>query len=116
MAKFYIYRNLRTKGFSVKIRGKVIDRCDDIVGHEVQFKVSESGRLRVLRDKRRNVHAYAVCRTYAWASYTDKSKACASFIASYNPYNSNKFLVNNQPIEFAKTVLFSKGKCYIIDL
>jgi len=57
--KVFVYFNLRKKVWSVRsVRsGLVIDHKNDIILKDAVFKVSEAGRQRVLRDKRKNVHA-----------------------------------------------------------
>ena len=58
-----VYYNLHRKCLSVRSRdrrvgyGRVLGHVDAIVLSEAQFKVSEAGRQRVLREKRKNVHA-----------------------------------------------------------
>lgn len=63
--KVFVYRNLQKHCWSIRAlegpnKGKVIchARSWDIEG--VEFKVSEAGRQRVLRQHRKNVHAGAV--------------------------------------------------------
>ncbi len=63
-AKYYIYRNLHKGGFSVRLRGRVVDYIDEAVCMDVSFKVGLKGRERVLKEGRKNVHAYIVCDTY----------------------------------------------------
>jgi hypothetical protein len=63
--KVFVYFNLHKKCFSVKAlegvnKGKVVQHTDNIVLLLPKFKVSEAGRQRVLREKRKNVHAGVV--------------------------------------------------------
>ena len=67
MAADYIYRNLKTGGFSVMNRGLVVDHGDHYVitphasnDDEVRFVVRQSGRERVLHEGQKNVHAFVV--------------------------------------------------------
>lgn len=62
--RVFIYRNLNRKGivFSLKAldgphKGLVYGYASEILLKDVAFEVSESGRQRVLRDKKKNVHA-----------------------------------------------------------
>ena len=57
----FIYWNLHKKCFSVKYQGRVIAYANRILAAHVEFRISEAGRQRVLREKRKNVHAYMVC-------------------------------------------------------
>ena len=59
-----VYRNLLNGLISVqhnvKGRGWILSgHCDNCVLTEVSLEVSEAGRQRVLKDQKRNVHAYA---------------------------------------------------------
>ncbi len=114
-AKYYIYRNLHTGGFSVRYKGRVIDRFTDvgnIVAENVTFKVNELGRNRVIYQRRKNVHAFAVCDKYK-KDYTydyDDSE-----VISYNPYKSSFFTYKNCSIFFSRRVMFRRGKCYKLD-
>lgn len=62
-AKVEVYYNLHRKCLSVRSRitgptyGKVLAHVDHIVLRDVEFKVSEAGRRRVIREQRKNVHA-----------------------------------------------------------
>ncbi len=110
-AKYYIYRNLHTKGFSIKYRGKVVDRGNCFFGENVTFKVSELGRQRVITDTQKNVHAYAVCDKYYHAGAVQTGSD--DKIISYNPYKVGNFIYNGKKIETADVVLFTAGKCYL---
>jgi len=111
MAKFYIYRNLHTGGFSVKQRGLVIDRDNWFVAYDALFKVNEIGRQRVIREKKKNVHAYTVCDRY---EYSGIRKVDGLQSITYNPYKSPFFTCNGIPISSASKVLFKSGKCYLV--
>lgn len=63
--KVFVYFNIRDRNLSVKalegeFRGRVVARAEQIMMKDVSFKVSAAGRARVLRTKRKNVHAGAV--------------------------------------------------------
>ena len=84
-----VYFNLHKCLFSVqekaKGRWKVIRHTDFLVLKDVKFKVSEKGRQRVLREKRKNVHAYIIGEEYKG----DLSYGCQIF---YNPYLNEGFV------------------------
>jgi hypothetical protein len=113
VAKFYIYRNLRTGGFSIKHHGRVIKRDNFFIAENVTFKVNESGRQRVIQEKRKNVHAYTVCDKYISARSKDKVDKLR--IITYNPYKSANFTCEDCSIETARKVLFKDGKCYLLE-
>lgn len=65
--KVFVYWNLHKKCFSVKCLekghmffGKVFLHANRVRLSDVQFKVSAAGRARVLREKRKDVHAGVV--------------------------------------------------------
>ena len=60
--KCFVYFNLHRKVWSIKAlegpnKGRVIAHSSVVEMSDCTFKVSEAGRQRVLRDKRKNVHA-----------------------------------------------------------
>jgi hypothetical protein len=111
MAYLYIYRNLRTGGFSVRHRGRVIERISEGVAFDVMFKVNEIGRQRVLLERQKNVHSFVVAA--GLARKTDRSHEGLTEI-KYNPYKQNCFTVDGEPIQRAAAVLFKDGRCYLI--
>lgn len=111
-AKYYIYRNLHTGGFSVKYRGLVVDRQDSLIAENVTLKVNEIGRQRVINKKRKNVHAYVVCDKYISAN---KERIDKLPVITYNPYKSSQFTCGKDPITNAKKVLFKDQKCYLLE-
>jgi len=63
--KVFVYFNLRKRCFSVKAlegmyKGRVIAHRDSLHLQDAEFKVSEKGRQRVIRERRKNVHAGVV--------------------------------------------------------
>jgi len=111
-AKYYIYRNLRTKGFSVKYRGIVVYRTNCIIAHNVIFKVSKSGRNRVISERRKNVHAYAVADSFRDVKKNYQVDSLLKI--TYNPYLHAQFMCNDCKIEDANEVIFKNGACYLI--
>jgi hypothetical protein len=92
--RVFVYRNIRKGNFSVKAlegpsKGLVIHRGDTVHLAHAKPRVSESGRLRVLRDKQKNVHAGIVgvltgCR--------DGNADMSGYqCVSYNPYRGPSF-------------------------
>ena len=53
----FVYRNLNKNCWSIRINGLVAIHAEHVILKEAQFKVSEAGRQRVLKEKRKNVHA-----------------------------------------------------------
>ena len=86
------YWNLHKNTYSVvamegENKGKVIEYRDLIHLKDAEFRVRESGRQRVLRDRVKNVHAFVIGQMVnsPWeASTCDKA-------VTYNPYYSGEF-------------------------
>lgn len=57
MENVEIYRNLTKNCWSVRKRGKIVMHAQALKLSDVSFHVSKSGRERVLRERRKNVHA-----------------------------------------------------------
>lgn len=110
-AKYYIYRNLRTGGFSIRYKGKVIERNDTITAENIVFRVSEKGWRRVIKEKQKNVHAYIVCDKY----FLDADKVDGCKIVSYNPYIAPNFVCDGLGITQAEKVICKNGKCYLVE-
>lgn len=102
-----VYRNLRDKCYSVQYRGKVIAHVDSIVLKRAAFVVSEAGRQRVIKSKRKNVHAFV--RGYvSMREALDKGMR-----VSYNPYVAGNFAVGEIPIHHADEVHLTKRGVFI---
>lgn len=97
--KVFVYFNLHRKCFSVKAlegpdKGRVVAHRDNVLLHDASFKVSQAGRLRVIREQRKNVHA-GVCGT--WLNDTDDYTtgiriAIMGSAIMYNPYKYTTFV------------------------
>lgn len=91
--KVFVYYNLHKKVFSVKAlegekKGLVIAHVKTISLENVEFKVSEAGRQRVIREQRKNVHAGAKGDWVVGASGPHDLTAL-----NYNPYRYSSFVV-----------------------
>jgi hypothetical protein len=99
--RVFVYRNLHKKCYSVKSlkTGRVIAHVNSIDLVNVSFRVSQSGRDRVLREKRKNVHAGVI--GYISSPLSEDY----SIDVTYNPYKYNSFVLKNNesPIFEAKS-------------
>lgn len=113
-AKFYIYYNLHRKCWSVKYRGKVIAHPQNIVAIDAEFRVSEKGRQRVLREKRKSVHAYVVARSIVKDLDEGQAKMFGNAFdhpVRYNPYMFSTFVDRFfEPIKSAETVWMNEHR------
>jgi hypothetical protein len=111
-AKMYIYRNLNSgTDFSIKLRGKVIDRQSNFSARNVELRVSAAGNKRAKLTKVRNVHAFVVTNAY---NINAQQKPETARRISYNPFKSSAFVWEdtNAPVQFVDTVWFTNGKMY----
>lgn len=116
-AKFYIYRNLTRGGFSVRYKGKVIDHADCIMAHGVTYVVNQKGRERVLREKKKYVHAFVACESYkvldnSWlqcCNDTLNNEVC------YNPFKHDSFMVDGHRMHSSDACILGNGKVFIAD-
>lgn len=89
-----VYYNLHKKLFSVralegKDKGKVISHAHAIHLDKPKFVVQEGGRQRVIREKRKNVHAFV--RGIIIENPEDCS-CLGMFEVTYSPYKYNSFV------------------------
>jgi hypothetical protein len=104
--KVFIYRNLHKKCYSVRCETtkRVIAHVNKIQLENCLFKVSATGRERVRRERKKNVHAGVVGEWNGdvWGNYDTK----ASVKVTYNPYLYDTFVLteSKQPIKNALIV------------
>ena len=84
-----VYYNLRKKLFSIKQKGKVKYHNDNVVIYKAKFVVQNSGRLRVLRTKQKNVHAFVRGQFVGNVCLDFDGEMKRAF---YNPYILKQFI------------------------
>ena len=121
--KVAVYFNLHKKCFSVRRVGpkgglkEVIRHTDFVALRNVTFRVDEPGRQRVLRERKKNVHAYVIGDINTQINRVDYERV----EVGYNPYHTDHFfekisgkkaekyplvdmiVVNEKPVILAKT-------------
>jgi hypothetical protein len=114
----WVYRNLRHGHksiplYSIMQNGRVVKRAHRILLTSVKFIVRESGRQRVLREGRKNVHAFAVGFMRGSAAGTD-SKGKLPVKIGYNPYKGSTFFCTmttnnlNTPVTGAAVLILNE--------
>lgn len=105
--RVFVYWNVHLSTWSVKAlsgpeRGRVILRADHVTVREATGRVSQSGRARVIRDGRKNVHAGIV----GHLSHTIGANGRG---ITYNPYRDESFVWRDDrtPFEGAGIVAMS---------
>lgn len=94
--KVRAYRNLNKSCWSVveKSSGRVMFHTDELALQDCTFVVSESGRQRVLREQRKNVHAFVEGQLTSKQSWRTSGAAEAMRVL-YNPYKADTFKWEN---------------------
>ena len=103
--RVYIYFNLHKKVWSVRQDGKVVAHTKYIMLKDARFLVGQAGRKKVLREKKKNVHAgvsgYVVERVPV----------------HYNPYKNETFIshATEKPMLWAPHVVMEcrNGKGWV---
>lgn len=93
-----VYRNLRDQCWSVRAihgpnKGRVIAHVHSLNLQDCEFRVSEAGRQRVLRERRKNVHACIRGTVVA-------SEAGKYTLVRYRPYDYKYFFVASDCQEY----------------
>lgn len=116
--RVFVYYNLHKKIFSVKAlegssKGKVISHSNDLVLENIEFKVSQAGRARVLREKQKNVHA-GVSGTWREHDRYDAVYNPSMVAITYNPYKYSSFVLkdNEEPIFNAKLAVLKNRSIF----
>lgn len=124
--KVAVYWNLHKKCWSIQSRegedyGKLFDHAETVRLQHCQFKVSEAGRQRVLRENRKNVHAFVVGelvtydttdgRRVSFGNYSPLRDNLRMVHVSYNPRVSRNFFTDNgMPIRSASEVFMGEHR------
>ena len=105
--KVDVYFNLHKKIFSVRHNGRVIEHTDAIQLRDVKYIVNVSGKRRVRKEKKKNVHAFVrgyVCDsvikdiTEWWMDSPElqirNNSSYNRYEAKYNPYKYDSFVIS----------------------
>jgi hypothetical protein len=118
-AKYYTYRNLNFgTNFSTKHHGIVINYFEYAIIKDGQFRVSDAGRERCLREQKRNVHAF-IASTAEPTAVERAMLPPAHKLAEvkYNPYRANTFIntKTGNAISTARAIYLIDGRCFVDD-
>ena len=89
-----VYYNLHKKCLSIRYKGKVIEHAREVTLTDARFHVQPAGRERVLREKRKNVHAYVSGKLKGsfWHTQAPHYIWTAKQRVTYNPYKNKTFV------------------------
>lgn len=100
-----VYRNLHRGDWSIREGGLVVAHRDFVLVEDARFVVQPAGRARVLREKRKNVHAFVRGEVSETVPKLGKDWGRAS----YNPYRAPYFVDadTGERLDAAKWVLLT---------
>lgn len=109
--KVRVYWNLHRDCWSILHNRKVIGYADSVLLKDVNFIVSENGRQRVIKEKRKNVHAFA--EGFLEKKNIAKPRNLKTKI-SYNPYKFGWFYKTDteEKIKMANSVYCGNKKLF----
>ena len=91
-----VFRNWKHDCYSIMQHGKLLASAKQVRLADVEFRVRESGRKRMLRNQRKNVHAFASGELLDYV-HPDESRNLEKLIGRgvfYNPYEFSTFVDN----------------------
>jgi hypothetical protein len=115
--KVFVYFNLHRRLFSVRAlegpnKGRVIAHSQTVFLEDVEFKVSEAGRQRVLKEQKKNVHAGAR------GTWLDRAFDTLDDLeaVTYNPYKYTSFVkvATEEPVVRAPRAVLTCKKIWAL--
>lgn len=111
--KVQVYRNLHKGCWSVRHKGKIVAHLERVFLKNCTFHVQPAGRAKVLKEQRKNVHAYIkgelIDGLECHISPEDKR-------ITYHPYKNNyfKYCSNGRRIDKANYVaMYEDGNVFV---
>ena len=108
-----VFKNLKHGCYSIMQRGVICASAREVRLTDVEFRVGERGRQRMIRERRRNVHAFAVGRLVDFV-HPDDERNIARLDgrgAFYDPYRFDSFVdaETNEPVRAVSAAHFDEG-------
>ena len=105
--KVFVYKNLHKDCWSVKQDGLVKAHADKLEMWDCSFRVNQKGREKVLKEKRKNVHAGILGRVDDIGG-----TIMIGTEVTYNPYKYNSFVDKNteSPVYYSGFVTLTHNK------
>jgi hypothetical protein len=124
--KVFVYYNLHKHCWSIKAlegarKGRVVAHASRVLLDSAEFKVSEAGRQRVLRERKKNVHAGVIGKLLKWEKvlvplWVNNPGAFTGIKeVAYNPYKFSTFVDRTffEPVYKASTVFMMGRKVWV---
>ena len=116
-----VYYNLHKHTFSVAYNGRVITHADYVKLSDVEFRVRQGGRQKVLKEKKKNVHSFVIGNLVDYCKYPCENLPDEpnNNIVTYNPYKYSTYVMKDteKPVYTANEVdmINLKNKIFIIN-
>ena len=107
-----VFKNWKHDCYSIMQHGKLLASAKQVRLADVEFRVRESGRQRMLRNQRKNVHAFASGELLDYV-HPDESRNLEKLEGRgvfYNPYEFSTFVDNEtqSPVKTANVAHFDE--------
>jgi hypothetical protein len=111
--KVMVYYNLHKHTFSISRNGRVIAHADYVKLTDVEFRVRQGGREKVVREKSKNVHSFVIgtLKDYCKFPCENLPSEPNSNIVTYNPYKYNSYVIKD-----TEEPIYSAGEVELINL
>lgn len=115
-----VYYNLHKHTFSITLQGKVVKYADYVKLSDVEFRVRSGGKERVIKEKKKNVHAFVIGNLLDFCDYPCENipEETNDNIITYNPYKYDSFVRkdNEEPIFNANEIdmINRRNKLFLI--
>jgi hypothetical protein len=111
--KVMVYYNLHKHTFSISRNGRVIAHADYVKLTDVEFRVRQGGREKVIREKSKNVHSFVIGTLEDYCKYPCENLPSEpnSNIVTYNPYKYNSYVIKD-----TEEPIYSAGEVELINL
>lgn len=111
--KVMVYYNLHKHTFSISRNGRVIAHADYVKLTDVEFRVRQGGREKVIREKSKNVHSFVIgtLEDYCKFPCDNLPSEPNSNIVTYNPYKYNSYVIKD-----TEEPIYSAGEVELINL
>lgn len=116
--RVFAYRNLHRDCFSLRDTktGRVTYRETCVLMRNVTFAVGKAGRLKVIKERKKNVHAGVRGHVIRLGGVLDIDKNAWEQV-TYNPYKSASFYIKSTGLEIkeAALVLLLDNRIYLLN-
>ena len=119
--KVMVHYNLHKHTFSITHKGLVISHADYVKLNDVEFRVRQGGREKVVKEKRKNVHAFVIGDLVDYCKFPCENLPPESNdkVITYNPYKYDSFVKRDteEPVYNANEIdmINTKNKIFHIN-